>query len=163
MYSNLKKAYCVLTSCHNNEDIHGLVYIDEFLHNNTLGSQFNIFIRGLSPNTLHGCHIHVGNDLSKGCNALGGHFNPTNQRHGGLNSGGHAGDLGNVYADNDGMVNMLIYSDNLRLQPGKFNIMNRSLIIHADLDDLGKGGDSESLKTGNSGKRILAGIIMPRN
>ena len=33
------------------------------------------------------------------------------------------------------------------------------IIVHADRDDVGKGGDEESLKTGNAGKRVACGVI----
>ena len=39
------------------------------------------------------------------------------------------------------------------------NIIERGLIIHEDEDDCGLGGDVESLKTGNSGKRIACVVI----
>ena len=37
--------------------------------------------------------------------------------------------------------------------------MGRGLIIHADKDDCGQGGNLESLKTGNAGKRIACAVI----
>jgi hypothetical protein len=38
-------------------------------------------------------------------------------------------------------------------------VIGRSIIIHADEDDCGTGGDEESLKTGNAGKRIACAVI----
>jgi Cu-Zn family superoxide dismutase len=39
------------------------------------------------------------------------------------------------------------------------DLFGRSLIVHADPDDYGKGGQEDSLKTGHSGRRIGCAII----
>lgn len=47
----------------------------------------------------------------------------------------------------------------LTLSSGKYCITGRMIIVHKDEDDLGKGGDEESLKTDNAGKRLTCGVI----
>jgi Cu-Zn family superoxide dismutase len=47
----------------------------------------------------------------------------------------------------------------IKLRGTKANIIGRGLIIHADTDDCGQGGDEASLANGNSGKRIACAII----
>jgi Cu-Zn family superoxide dismutase len=39
------------------------------------------------------------------------------------------------------------------------DLYGRSLIVHADPDDLGKGKEEDSKTTGHSGKRIACAII----
>jgi len=105
---------------------------------------------------LHGFHIHESGDLTEGCKSLCAHYNPDKAHHGGLGSKKrHRGDLGNIKARSDGSVSQTITTTRLKLE----EIIGRSVIVHKDKDDLGRGGDSESLKTGNSGERVLCGVI----
>ena len=42
---------------------------------------------------------------------------------------------------------------------GDNSVIGRSVVVHAKEDDLGKGGDAESKRTGNAGQRVACGII----
>lgn len=50
-------------------------------------------------------------------------------------------------------------TDSIALLDGKDNVMHRAVVIHEKADDLGKGGDEGSKKTGNAGARIACGVI----
>lgn len=107
----------------------------------------------------HGFHIHKCGDLTKGCSSGCSHFNPTKCNHGGLKSKKcHAGDLGNIKSKG-GVSRGTIKTNKVTLRKSIRNIIGRMIIVHADRDDLGKGGDQESLKTGNAGKRLACGVI----
>ena len=116
-------------------------------------------ITGLKPG-LHGFHIHEFGDMSDGCKSMGGHYNPDGVDHGHLGDG-HVGDLGNITADKNGQAKFTIRADRVDLI-GDRSVVGRGIVVHADEDDLGKGGDDESLKTGNAGDRLACGVIVIR-
>lgn len=113
-------------------------------------------IRGLNPNQEHAIHIHETGDLSEGCDSCCAHYNPHNKNHGGPNSlERHVGDLGNILANAEGIAEFKIVDSLVKV----YSVIGRSVIVHADPDDLGLGGHSDSLKTGHAGKRIGCGVI----
>ena len=117
-------------------------------------------IKGLQPGK-HGFHIHEYGDLSKGCESAGAHYNPDGVDHGDLEQG-HVGDLGNIEANDQGIATFSIVSKRVDLI-GNRSIVGRAAVVHADEDDLGQGGNEESLKTGNAGDRLACGVIVLAN
>ena len=116
-------------------------------------------VKGLKKNGLHGIHIHKYGDITRGCASMGGHFNPTNKNHGSFTSKErHLGDLGNLEADQTGSAKILFEDNRLSLR-GSNSILGRSVVVHEDEDDLGKGKHADSKTTGHSGARMLCGII----
>jgi Cu-Zn family superoxide dismutase len=112
------------------------------------------------PPGEHGFHIHKAGDLrGKGCAGLCDHFHKGhNQNHGPSPRTGtrrrqqrHTGDLGNIRANKKYSFTL----DNLSLS----ELYGRSVVVHADKDDLGKGNYPDSKTTGHSGKRIGCAII----
>ena len=116
-------------------------------------------VTGLEPGE-HGFHIHEFGDMSRGCESMGGHYNPDEVDHGDEKEG-HVGDLGNITADESGVAKVNIVSNRIELI-GDRSIVGRGIVVHADKDDLGKGGDEESSKTGNAGDRLACGVITLR-
>ncbi|CAN8255944.1 unnamed protein product [Cochlearia groenlandica] len=115
-------------------------------------------IRGLSPG-LHGFHIHSFGDTTNGCISTGPHFSPLNRVHGSPDEEErHAGDLGNILAGSDGVAEISIKDKHIPLS-GQCSILGRAVVVHADPDDLGKGGHKLSKSTGNAGARVGCGII----
>jgi superoxide dismutase, Cu-Zn family len=115
-------------------------------------------IKGLTPG-LHGFHVHEYGDTTNGCVSAGAHYNPHGKTHGGpSDENRHVGDLGNVEANGDGVATFKL-EDSLIKVIGPYSVIGRAMVVHEKNDDLGKGGDEESLKTGNAGGRVACGII----
>lgn len=119
-------------------------------------------ITGLTPGN-HGFHVHqFGDVFTNGCDSTGPHYNPRQALHGSPQdepNQRHAGDLGNIVANNDGVaiVNLV---DRVVSLSGPDSILGRAFVVHAAEDDLGRLKDNEgSTKTGNAGARLACGII----
>jgi Cu-Zn family superoxide dismutase len=153
---NTKQIYAIAVFTDNK--VKGVVRFTEDLETNQI--RIDVSVKGLNPNSLHGFHVHEAGDLTDKCTSMCSHFNPHKKAHGcpGMKER-HVGDLGNLKTNSKGEAVYSFYDDIIKLRGTKCNIIGRGLIIHADEDDCGKGGNTESLKTGNSGKRIACAVI----
>jgi len=81
------------------------------------------------------------------------------KKHGGPHSKArHVGDLGNLKTNSQGQSTTSVRVKGLKLS-GKSSVLGRALVIHSSEDDLGLGGNPDSLVTGNSGKRLGCAVI----
>ncbi|HWQ40189.1 MAG TPA: superoxide dismutase family protein [Burkholderiales bacterium] len=112
-------------------------------------------VTGLKPNGTHGFHIHEKGDCSApDASSAGAHFNPQGTPHGGPGSEKrHAGDLGNLQADANGFAQASIEIAGITLGTDANSIIGRSVIVHANPDDL------STQPAGNAGARIACGLI----
>ncbi|KAI8875901.1 copper/zinc superoxide dismutase [Backusella circina FSU 941] len=113
---------------------------------------------GLKPGQ-HGFHIHEFGDNTNGCISAGPHYNPFGKTHGAPEAEvRHVGDLGNITANAAGEATLKVEDSQLKLI-GPLSIIGRTVIVHADVDDLGLGGHELSATTGNAGDRLACGVI----
>ena len=111
-------------------------------------------VKGLSDGK-HGIHINEFGSLKEGVS----HYNPHMREHGGpTDFNRHAGDLGNLETKQGETSTLILENDQIKLT-GQFNVIGRSVVIHQEEDDLGKGDNQYSKLTGNSGSRVAWGVI----
>ena len=100
----------------------------------------------LSPGE-HGFHIHEAGDLSDDCKGAGGHFNPFGKNHGAPGAEErHVGDLGNVVASEE-LITFVRIEDHMVKLSGDNSVLNRAIVVHEGVDDLGLGGEEEDRKS----------------
>ncbi|GAT19738.1 superoxide dismutase [Aspergillus luchuensis] len=110
-------------------------------------------ITGHDANAERGFHVHQFGDNTNGCTSAGPHFNPFGKTHGAPEDDErHVGDLGNFKTDAEGNA-VGSKQDKLVKLIGAESVLGRTLVVHAGTDDLGRGGNEESKKTGNAGPR----------
>lgn len=113
-------------------------------------------VRGLTPNSVHGFHIHERGDCSaEDASSAGGHFAPGGFPHGSPEADlHHAGDLGNLEADKNGVARIDQVFHGITLNPEMNNsILGLAVVVHEKEDDF------TSQPSGNAGARIACGVI----
>jgi Cu-Zn family superoxide dismutase len=107
------------------------------------------------PPGVHGFHIHEGASCADDAKAAGGHFNPNNMPHADPQAASHhAGDFGNVIADDKGEVHATFVTNSVTVAAGTMSAIGRAVVLHANPDDL------TTQPSGNAGGRIACGVVM---
>lgn len=107
-----------------------------------------------APAGMHGAHLHtIGRCDPPDFASAGGHWNPTNMKHGSKNpQGPHAGDMPNLTVGADGRGTL-----GIDLAGASFDSLmdadGATVVLHAAADDL------MTDPSGNSGGRIACGVL----
>lgn len=118
------------------------------------GVRILVDVTGLAPGK-HGIHIHEAADLSDPeLKGAGPHWNPEGHKHGGpAENMRHAGDLGNITADDKGNAKTELKVAGITVNGPKDAVVGHSVILHEKEDDL------KTDPAGASGARIAGGVI----
>ena len=93
----------------------GMVHLTDAGEGNV---EVQVDLTGVPPG-VHGFHIHEKGDCGNNAQAAGGHFNPTGMIHGAPDAvSHHAGDWGNVTADDKGEVHTKFTTHSVSLKSG---------------------------------------------
>src|SRR5690625_4877586 len=111
---------------------------------------------GLKPDAKHAIHLHEHGDCSSDDgSSAGGHWNPTDEKHGKWDDheGYHKGDIGNLKTDANGHADLLFETDQWCIGCGDEtkDIIGKSIIVHESADDF------VSQPTGDAGGRVSCG------
>jgi superoxide dismutase, Cu-Zn family len=113
-----------------------------------------VHVEGLGAGTTHAIHVHeFGDCTSADGTSAGGHYNPEGHEHGLPDQAErHAGDLGNLTADANGVAHYEITVTNISIA-GKTNpVIGRGVIVH-------ERADTGAQPVGDAGGRIACGVI----
>ncbi len=131
---------------------------------------------GLTPG-FHGMHVHaVGQcdgSTTPAFTSAGGHWNPDSAVH-----GGHDGDMPPLYANGDGVATADFVTDAFTVA-AVLDADGAAIVVHAAPDNLGNiptrysfvnadgttgtGADAATKATGDSGGRVLCGVVPSAN
>ena len=118
------------------------------------GTQVVVDLKNVPPG-VHGFHIHEGSSCADDAKGAGGHFNPNNMPHAAPDAASHhAGDFGNVTADDKGEVHANFVTHSVTVAAGTTSVIGHAVVLHANPDDL------TTQPAGNAGARIACGVVM---
>ncbi|MEX0887748.1 MAG: superoxide dismutase family protein [Phycisphaeraceae bacterium] len=150
IFDDVTEAVAVIHPTHEN-DVRGWV---RFRERDNGRVRVTAELEGLNAGQAHGFHIHEYGDCTAGDGtSAGSHYNPADHPHG-LPNGDerHAGDLGNLEANDDGVATLELTVSNVTVAGLRNPILGRGVIVHAEEDD-------GSQPLGGAGARLGCGVI----
>ncbi len=120
--------------------------------------KIKINLTGVEPGST-AVHLHsVGDCSSEDATSSGGHWNPTQEKHGKWGEPPfHSGDIGNINIDESGKGVLTLIDQYSRWSiggPSKTNVIDRAIVVHQKKDDM------VSQPSGAAGRRIGCGPII---
>jgi superoxide dismutase, Cu-Zn family len=117
------------------------------------GTEVTVDLKSVPPG-VHGFHVHEGASCADDAKAAGGHFNPNNMPHAAPDATSHhAGDFGNVTADDKGEVHASFVTHSVTVAAGTLSAVGHTVVLHGNPDDL------TTQPAGNAGPRIACGAV----
>ncbi len=106
---------------------------------------------GLKKKGVNAIYIHEKGDCGNKGKAAGAHLNPTKAKHGPpASSSRHAGDFGNITADETGTATFSMITDSVTMEADRpDSVLGRAVVIHSKKDD----------KKGNGGPALACGVV----
>ena len=146
-----RKAVAVLTG----NGVYGIVRFSERSGRHS-GVQVTVSVTGVHPpSSWHALHIHKYGDLTRGCESTCEHFDISGSSHGGRDDA-----IRHVWSNASGVVQESFVDKHISIDPSTpHSILGRSVVLHEDRDDNGRGRNEASRKNGNAGRRIACGVV----
>ncbi|XP_059903164.1 extracellular superoxide dismutase [Gadus macrocephalus] len=132
--------------------LYGHVLFKQEYPDGTLNVHFIIGGFPMGPSNLRAIHVHQFGDISGGCTSTGPHYNPDAVSH-----PGHPGDFGNFAVKDGKIIEFKEYAKATLFGPQ--SVLGRGVVLHLKADDMGNGGNAESLLNGNAGTRLACCVI----
>jgi Cu-Zn family superoxide dismutase len=130
------------------DEISGVATFDEIRD----GLLIALDLQGAPPGE-HAIFVCSGRD----CGDPGAHFNPAKAAHGSRRADSHhAGDLGNVFVDANGVGHFEVVCQDLSVHEGTSTVLGRTLVMFERADDF------TTQPTGNAGRKLACGSITRR-
>ncbi|MCE9593859.1 MAG: superoxide dismutase family protein [Planctomycetes bacterium] len=114
------------------------------------GVRVSLSVQG-APSGVHGVFVCDGPT----CSASGGHFNPGREAHGSrASSSHHAGDLGNLIVNADGVGTLDVLCPDLSVNTRATSVIGKVLVLTERADDL------TTQPSGDAGAKLACGEIL---